>query len=139
MVIKLTETSFNFTEVQTIMGIQPPEASPYTNTRSKSNTTSAAKVSAKNCGATNGDCFNFSSPVTKSASRKRKQPAIVQDEDEMQDEATPQVSSKKQKVAATASPKKGSPKKKDEEKRLRHFRSHAPGTYLQRLERAQSQ
>ncbi|KAL8864403.1 MAG: hypothetical protein Q9198_009885 [Flavoplaca austrocitrina] len=121
------------------MGIQPPKDSPYRNTRSKSNTTSAAKAPAKNCEATDQDHSSFPSPALKSALRKRKQPSTAQSEDGMQDEETPQVSSKKQKVAATASPTKGTPKKKDEEERLRHFRSHAPGTYLQRLERAQSQ
>ncbi|KAL8883281.1 MAG: hypothetical protein Q9215_008279, partial [Flavoplaca cf. flavocitrina] len=123
------------------MGIQPPEDSPYRNTRSKSNTTSAAKSPAKNSEATNDNPSSLPSPVPKSAPRKRKQPSNTQSEGEVRDEATQQVSSKKQKSAAsmTASPKKGSPKKKDEEKRLRHFRSHAPSTYLQRLERAQSQ
>ncbi|KAI4265413.1 MAG: hypothetical protein LQ337_008988, partial [Flavoplaca oasis] len=126
---------------QAVMGVQPLETSPYTNTRSKSNTTSAAKVRAKNCEATKEDPSSLPSLVPKSASRKRKQPSTAQSEGEIKDEATQQVSSKKQKSAAptTASPKKGSPKKKNEEKRLRHFRSHGPGTYLQRLERAQSQ
>ncbi|KAL8880257.1 MAG: hypothetical protein Q9192_008055 [Flavoplaca navasiana] len=129
------------------MGIQPLEASPYTNTRSKSKTTFAEKAQAKNCEATNEDPSSPPSPLPKSASRKRKQPSSAQSaqsaqsEGEINGETIQQVSSKKQKSAApmTASRKKGSPKKKDEEKRLRHFRSHAPGTYLQRLKRAQSQ
>ena len=39
-----------------------------------------------------------------------------------------------------ASPKKASPKKaKDDEKRLKRFRDHAPGLYLEKLHRATTQ
>lgn len=127
------------------MGIQPPEASssktapeasPYTRTRSKSKsaTTPAQKSlsKTKNWERLDEDLSILSSPAPKSVSRKRKTPLGTDGEGEMQAEvATPQSSAKKRKMA--------SPKKKDEEKRLRHFRSRAPGTYLQRLERARSQ
>ncbi|KAI4104095.1 MAG: hypothetical protein LQ339_003948 [Xanthoria mediterranea] len=127
------------------MGIQPPEvsssktaaeASPYTRTRSKSKsaTTPAPKSlsKTKNWERLDEDLSILSSPAPKSVFRKRKTPLATDGEGEMQaEDATPQSSAKKRKMT--------SPKKKEEEKRLRHFRSRAPGTYLQRLERARSQ
>ena len=137
------------------MGVQPQEApvsktaaqaSSYTRTRSKSG--SATTPTVKGPSKTtkweqhDKDLSVLSSPAPKSASRKRKKLSRAYAEGDMQiQDREIEGSIKKRKTASpkTASPKKASPKKKDEENRLRHCRSHAPGTYLQRLERAQSQ
>ncbi|KAL8849985.1 MAG: hypothetical protein Q9221_005091 [Calogaya cf. arnoldii] len=137
------------------MGVQPQEApvsktaaqaSSYTRTRSKSGsaTTPTVKGPSKTTKweQLDKDLSVLSSPAPKSASRKRKKLSRAYAEGDMQtQDGEIEGSIKKRKTASpkTASPKKASPKKKDEENRLRHCRSHAPGTYLQRLERAQSQ
>ncbi|KAL8913475.1 MAG: hypothetical protein Q9172_007274, partial [Xanthocarpia lactea] len=110
------------------------EASPYTRTRSRTATT-PANISHSKVWEPLDDELPVPSPAfdsPKAASKKRKQPSFWYTSGEMKaEDGTPPATPKKRKTA--------SPKKKDEEKRLRHFRNHAPGTYLQRLERAQSQ
>ncbi|KAL8685246.1 MAG: hypothetical protein Q9224_005896 [Gallowayella concinna] len=74
----------------------------------------------------------YAPDTPKATPRKRKQPSTSEIKgDWKHGSGTPESTPKKRKTA--------SPKKKDEEKRLRQFRAHAPGTYLQKLERAQSQ
>ncbi|KAL8903900.1 MAG: hypothetical protein Q9171_007243, partial [Xanthocarpia ochracea] len=109
------------------------EASPYTRTRSRTAKSPANANHSKVWEPLDDELSVLPSPAfdsPKAASRKRKQPSSPYISGEIKAEnGTPPSTPKKRKTA--------SPKKKDEEKRLRHFRNHAPSTYLQRLERAQ--
>ncbi|KAL8861218.1 MAG: hypothetical protein Q9178_002434 [Gyalolechia marmorata] len=110
------------------------EASPYTRTRSRTATTPTNTNHSKVWKPLDDELSVLPSPAfdsLKAASRKRKQPSSYTSGEMKTEDGTPPATPKKRKTT--------SPKKKDEEKRLRHFRNHAPGTYLQRLERAQSQ
>ncbi|KAL8812079.1 MAG: hypothetical protein Q9223_007384, partial [Gallowayella weberi] len=108
--------------------------SPHTRAKSKE-TTTLVMVSRSKDWEVIDDELSIMSPqalnTPKTASRKRKQPSPTSVKGELQNSSGVLESTPKKRK--TASPKK------DEEKRLRHFRSHAPSTYLQKLERAQSQ
>ncbi|KAL8808083.1 MAG: hypothetical protein Q9182_000361 [Xanthomendoza sp. 2 TL-2023] len=109
--------------------------SPHARARSKGTTTPVKAPLSKEWEVID-DELSIMSPqalnTPKAASRKRKQPSPTKMKSQLQDSSdTLNPTPKKRKTA--------SPKKKDEEKRLRHFRTHAPASYKQKLERAQSQ
>ncbi|KAL8733363.1 MAG: hypothetical protein Q9166_002187 [cf. Caloplaca sp. 2 TL-2023] len=111
------------------------EPSAYMQTRSKTEATPAKVASHKEWETIDNELSMLASQESeppKSGSRKRKRGPNKSDKKTMDDEGITHSTPKKQR-------KTTSPKKTDEEKRLRHFRSYAPGTYLQKLERAKSQ
>ncbi|KAL8770327.1 MAG: hypothetical protein Q9209_003963 [Squamulea sp. 1 TL-2023] len=121
-------------------GQSPPAAKEVTSpcstrTRSKTAAMSVQVDQTRGWESIDGKLSILTSPTVdppKAGAGKRKRASTAKAKSEMEDQKkTPLSTPKKRKTA--------SPKKEDEEKRLRHFRSHAPSTYLQRLERAQSQ